>query len=445
MKAKIITLCLSMMAISLSGFAQKQWTLKECIDYAIENNIQVQQSQLSIEDGNLALNTAKNSRLPYVGANLGGNTNFGRSLSRDGYYVDQNQASASLGLNLQVPVYEGSRIKNEILSSELNLKSIIAAYDSAKEDLSLNIVSLYVQVLYNKELLEVANNQITQSIEMSEKSKILFENGKTPESEYYESLSLVARDRLTVIEAKNRLTLSLLDLSHQLNLTDNQNFDVVAPSVDGVDEKAFAKLVSAQDVYRYAVALRPSVISQEFRLQSLEKNLKVAKSAYAPTIGFSAGYNTGYYYSFSNSAGNMPFGNQLDVNGRESIGINVSIPIFNRMQTRNNVRSTQVGIRNQSLALKDTKQKLQKEIETSYQNATASRENYVASKEALKAAQIAFDFEKEKADAGRSTIFDFNDSKTRLTRAESELARAKYQFIFNKKILDYYYGTPLTK
>ena len=445
MKAKIIILCLSMMTISLSVFAQKQWTLKDCIDFAIENNIQIQQNKLSIEEGDLRLNTSKNSRLPYIGADLGGSTYFGRSLSRDGVYVDQNQVSTNFGVSMQLPVYEGSRIKNEILSRELDLKSIIASYNNAKEDLSLNITSMYVSILYNKELLVVAKNQAAQSIEMSDKSKILFDSGRISESEYYESLSVLANDKLLVVESSNRLTLSLLDLAHVLNLENHVNFDIAIPSIDGVAAETFAKLIPADEIFRYAVDLRPNILSHEYKLQSMEKDLKVAKSAYMPRISFNAGYNTGYYYSFSDGAVNQPFGNQLDINGRESVGVNVSIPIFNRLQTRNNVRMTEVGIKNQNLVLKDTKQKLQKEIELAYQNATSSKENYFASFEALRAAKIAFDFEKNKADAGRSTIFDFNDSKNRLTRAESELARAKYQFLFNKKILDYYYGIPLTK
>lgn len=446
MRIKLFIIATAVLLLSCSnGFAQKKWTLKQCIEYAIDNNIQVQQSELAVKQGEIQLNTSKNSRLPSLSASLGGNMAFGRGTSRTGETVDNSQFSSSFSANLNVPIYEGSRIRNTILVNELNLKSSIQRYERTKEDLSLNIVSLYMQILFSQELLMVAESQLTLSETFVERNKVLYENGRVPESEYYESVSLMARDKLTVTEANNALILKLLDLAQALNMPNADGFDIVPPSIEEIDKQRILGLTPASEIYEVAVRTRPSVLSEEFRLLSYEQSLKVAKSAYYPNISAGAGYGNSYYNSFGSSMPNTSFINQMETNGNENIGVNISIPIFNRFSTRNRVRLANIDINNQTLALRNVKLNLQKEIEQSYYNAEASRRKYEASHEAMKAAEIAFKYEEQKSLSGRSTIFDFNDSKTRLVQAESELLSAKYEYLFNKKILDFYYGIPLTK
>ncbi len=425
--------------------AQKQWTLNDCILYALANNIQIKQTGIQIEQGEIELNTAKNSRLPSLNAGLSGSGNFGQSMNRYGVYQDQSSSSAGVNVNLAMPIYQGSRINHQIEAAKLDLEATSAQFSSAVEDLSLNIASRYVEVLYNKQMLIVAENQSAISNDLVERSKIQMESGKVSKSDYYEAMSVAANDRYGVTNAKNNLELSLLTLSQLLNLPASEPFDVAEPAIGEVEAMASVRLTDPTSVFSYAVKYRPSVIQQELRLKSFEKNLAIAKSAYLPTISLSAGYSNSYYYSFSDDALNSAFNDQFKQNGRESVGISVSIPIFNRFQTRNNVSLSNLNIRNQSLVVEDTKRKLQEEIERAYLNAQTSQDNFIASKEAFDAAEIAFEFEQEKSNAGRSTIFDFNDSKNRLIRAESDMARAKYQFMFNKKILDFYNGKPITE
>lgn len=442
---KILILSVVFTAICSSLSAQKLWTLKECINHAIENNIQIQQSELTIEESKIILNTASNSRLPSLGASMDGSVFFGRGPSRDGTYIDNTQASANFGINLGLPVYEGGRIKNDILSKEFSLQASVQGYEGAKENLSLSIVSLYMQILFNKELLNVSKVQLDLSAQFLGRNKVLFKNGRVPESEYYESLSLMAKDKLTVTEAENLLVLSLLDLAQALNLPSTDGFDIVNPEVNGINGANLgAILTSAEQIYNIAVESRPSVLGEKYRLKSFEKQLKVANSAFFPRIGFSAGYNNSYFHSFTNNVSSINFAEQVRRNGNQSIGLGISIPIFSKFVNRNQVKLAQLSIQNQSLVIQDAERKLQKEIEQSSQNTRASKDKYRAASEALNAAQIAFQYEDEKAKFGRSTIFDFNDSKTRLTRSESELIRAKYEFLFNKKILDFYLGIPLT-
>lgn len=445
MKIKVLILGILFTVTSGTIFAQKQWTLKECIDYAIENNINIQQSEISIKEGDIYLENAKNSRLPSLNASLGGNLFFGRGPSRDGTYTDNTQTSSNFGLNANIPIYEGSRIKNEILVNELNLRATMQGYEKAKEDLSLNIVSLYMQILFSKELLQVSKTQLELSEQFMNRNKILLDNGRSSESQYYESVSLVAKDKLTVTETKSQLSLNLLDLAQALNLVTANDFDIISTNPDIIDVNNINELRTSEQIYNIAVEYRPAVIGEALRLKSFEQQLKVVKASFLPRIGLSAGYGNSYFYSFTSGASSIRFAEQMRRNGNQSIGIGISIPIFNKFTTRNQVKLSELNIKKQTLTVQNTKIRLQKEIEQSYQNAEASRQAYLASTEALKAAQIAFKFETQKADAGRSTIFDFNDSKTRLVRSESELARAKYKFLFNKKILDFYSGIPLTE
>lgn len=430
---------------SASAFAQKEWTLKECIDYAIENNIQLKQTELQVEQREINLNTSENSRLPSLNASMGANMFFGRGPSRSGVYTDNTQTSSSMSINASAPIYQGSRIKNEIIMNEINLKSVISDYESAKDDLSLNITSLYMQVLFNKEMAKVLEQQVKLSEGVVDKTKILLDNGRAAENDYYEALSLLAKDKYSLKNTQTQLALYLLDLAQALNFSDTQNFDVVAPQIDSLNTEFLDNLMPSAEVYQRAVDIRPEIKSEELRLASSEQQLKVTKSYFLPSINLSVGYSNSYYYSFMEGATNSLFMEQMRRNGSETIGLSVSIPIFNRFATRNQVKLAKINIKNQNYALENAKQSLRKEIDKAYYNADASRENYVAADEAMKASELAFKYEKLKMEAGKSTIFDFNDSKTRLVSSVSDMVKAKYQFLFNKKILDFYYGIPLAK
>lgn len=424
--------------------AQEEWTLQECIEYAIEHNINVQQSALKSEDQEIRLNTAKNSRLPNLSAGLNGNSYFGRGPSRDGTYKDNNQLSASGNLSISIPVFSGFYIKHDIAGRTLDLKAAVQDLARAREDVSLNVTSLYMQVLFNKELLKVAENQVELSKEQLSRSEILYKTGKSSESDVFESKALLAKDELTLTESQNTLALSILDLSQALNMEDGKLIDIKMPKLEEIDVAAMQNMDKPQDIYSYAVGIRPAILAEMFRLESSKKTLLAAKSARYPQITLGGGYNNSLYYAFGvNGNNNQRFGMQLKNNGSESIGLNVSIPIFNRFSTRNQIRSAELNIKSQQLALTDAKRTLYKEIEQSYYNAVTAYDKYVSAMKSVDAARLAFKYAQEKAATGRSTIFDFNDAKTRLERSESEAVQAKFDFVFRRKVLDFYAGYPL--
>ena len=188
----------------------------------------------------------------------------------------------------------------------------------------------------------------------------------------------------------------------------------------------------------YAVENRPHIKAERLRLESSENSVLIAKSALYPSISLSGGYGTGVY-----SADSDKFWAQMRHNSREYVGLSMNIPIFNRRATRNNIRSAQLSARSQRLALTEAELALRKEIEQAWYNADAAYSKYRSAGVALASAEVAFAYEQQKAESGRSTIFDFNDAKTRMEKAESELVQAKYEFVFRSKILDFYRGKPL--
>ena len=407
------------------------WSLDDCIGYALANNIDVQQRALQVEQNEVELSTAKYSRLPDLNASIGGDASFGRVLSSDNTYKDNNQTSGSLNISTSIPVFQGMRINRQVKGGKLDLAAAMQDLERAREDLSINVMTLYLEVLYNKELADVAERQLALSTLQATQSRELVAAGKQPESARYESEALQAKDQLS-------LQLALLNLSQALNRESAAGFDVVVPELDSVTLASLHRLGTADEVYNYAAENRPHIKAERLRLESSENSVLIAKSALYPSISLSGGYGTGVY-----SADSDKFWAQMRHNSREYVGLSMNIPIFNRRATRNNIRSAQLSARSQRLALTEAELALRKEIEQAWYNADAAYSKYRSAGVALASAKVAFAYEQRKAESGRSTIFDFNDAKTRMEKAESELVQAKYEFVFRSKILDFYRGRPL--
>lgn len=419
------------------------WSLGRCISYAQEHNIGVQQRTLNIEDRRVQLSTARMSRLPDLGASLGSNIYFGRGPSRDGTYKDNTQLSGSLGVSASMPLFQGLRINRQIEGAKLGLAAAVQDMERAKEDVAVNVMTLYLEVLFQKELAEVAEKQLALSTQQAQRSRELVETGRQPASALYESEALQANDQLNLTQARNSLQLALLDLSQALNRPSAAGFDIEIPRLDSLTLESMRQLGDPNRVYDYAETHRPHIEAERLRVAGSENAVRIARSALYPTLSLSGGYGTNVYRSYASGAVNPNFWDQIRNNGNEYAGLSINIPIFNRRATRNNIRSATIALRSQQLALTEAQQNLRKEIEQAYYNADAAYMKYRSAEKALASARVAFAFEQQKADAGRSTVFDFNDARTRMEKAESELIRSKYEFIFRSKILDFYRDEPL--
>ncbi|MDR3285923.1 MAG: TolC family protein [Prevotellaceae bacterium] len=433
MKTKILIILF--IFICSSANAQKIWTLQECIVHAKENSITVRMQSLSQQNQEIKVSTAKNQRLPNLTANINQTFSFGRSASpADNSYQSLNTGSTSLSASTTVPLFTGFQIPNEIAAAKLDLQATIADFEKAKEDIELSVISSYLQILYNKELLEIAKNQLVLSRQQSERIEAMYTLGKTSEAQVYEVKSQIANDELAIVQAKNDLQLSVLALTQLLELSSPDGFDVETPDTDT------DFLLPANPNYTYANALstRAAIRADEYRLASSEKSVKVARSGYFPQLSFGAGYSNNYYKI--NGYSNTPFSQQLRNNESKYFGFYLNIPIFNRFATRNNIRTAKLSVKNQELQLENTKKTLYKEIQQAYYNATGAQEKYKSSEVALESAKKAYEFAKEKFENGRSTTYEFNEARNNLMKTSANLSQAKYDYIFRKKILDFYNG-----
>jgi outer membrane protein len=444
-KVKLVTTLAFLFCLfaNLNYSQTKKWTLEECIFYALEHNIAVKQLELQKQNSEIDLNTVRNSRLPNLNSSVGQNWNFGRTQTQSGLYENQNQSNTNFSISSSIPLFTGFRIPNEIAKNELDLQAAVKNLEKAKDDLALNIASLFLQVLFNKELLKINEEQLAFTKYQVERTKELVRYEKIPAAQLSDIEAQAANDEVAVIQADNNLKLALLDLKQSLELEQTEEFDISIPEFGDVLTNYIGNLQSPSVVFENAVQTKPAVKEQELRVASAEKMLKIAESGYYPSLNFNIGYGTNYFFLYSKSFTNRTLSEQLKNNGSEYIGFSLNIPIFNRYSVRNQVKSARLNIDNQQLVLENTKKTLFKEIQTAYQNAIAAQEKYKASGKAITAASESFDAANIKYENGKSTVFEFNEAKNRLLKSQSESIQAKYDYIFRTKILDFYNGIPI--
>ena len=448
MKRSLFTIIIGCLLCSslVAQDVPKLWTLEECIRYAIANNINLKQQAQEEEARAIELNTSQSSWLPNLNAYASQNLDFGRTPSREGVIVDRNSANSSFGLQLNMPLFDGFKIPNNIAVRRLNLMAATEALNRAKEDLAVGVASYFLQVLYNKEILTIAELQVELTKEQVNRTDALVTSGRVPMSQLYDIKAQLARDEVTLTEAANNVSLALLDLAQALELERlGGGFDIVQPEMKDAVAENMKSLLPPDNIYDNAVTFKPRIKEQEYLLESRKKSLKVAQGNYYPSLNFQASYSNGYYRYFgSDDYVSESFGNQLTQNERKTIGLSLSIPIFNRFEVRNNVRLARVGIFNQELMMENSKKALYKEIQQAYYNASAAQEKYMASEKSVIASKEAFTYAEERYSSGKSTVFEYNESKTKYAQSLSEQAQAKYNFIFRAKILDFYNGMPIT-
>lgn len=435
MKAKLIILSL---LIALGAGAQERWSLRQCIDYAIEHNIEVKQQEVNRDQQKVELNTVKYSRLPSLNGSASQSFGFGRTTSPvDNSYINMNTTGTSFGINTDIPLFTGLQIPNNIALSKLNLKAATEDLNKAKEDISIQVTSVFLQVLFNEEICKVAAEQVKLSKEQYNRMKRMNEVGKSSIAELYEAKSRLAQDELSVVQAENNRQLALLDLSQLLELPSPEGFAILSPK----SETDFYLLTSPEEVYNMAVMTKPGILAAQYRLAGALKSVRIAQSSFYPQLSFGAGINTGFN-TISGQEHNS-FGTQLSDNLYKSIGFTLSIPLFNRLSTRNRVKSARLQHFSQSLQLDNVKKGLYKEIQQAYYNAVAAQAKYTSSGTAMEAAQESFKLMSEKYEQGKATAVEYNESKTNLLKSTSDRIQAKFDYLFRTKILDFYKGEPL--
>lgn len=440
MKKQYITFVTIAVLSAGPAMAQKQWNLKQCIEYAIEHNLTIKQQEAAKDESAVDLNTAKWSRLPDLNGSASHSFNFGRSLQMDNTYQQLNTQNTGLNLSTSIPLFTGMQIPNQIALSKLNLKAAVEDLNKAKEDISIQVTFAYLQVLFNEELAKVAHEQVALSEEMLKQKTAFFKVGKASEAELYEAKSRAAQDQLSAVQADNEYRLALLDLSQLLELPTPESFGIVSPSID--EDKDFSILTSPADIYSEALLIKPSIKAAQYRVEGAQKSIRIAQSGYYPQLSLGAGIATSYYNVSGRENGN--FGSQLRDNFSQYIGLSLNIPIFNRFSTRNQVRKARIQQTTLNWQLEDAKKALYKEIQQAYYNAVNAESKFESSRTADEAAKASFNLMKEKYANGKATSTEFNEARTNWLKAVSDRIQAKYDYLFRTKILDFYKGVPLT-
>ena len=406
MKKYILTFIIGSMGLG-SANAQKAWGLRECCDYAVENNIGVKQQQNQCRQQEIQLSTAKNSRLPDLSASLNQNFSFGRGLTMDNTYTNTNTSSTSLQLGASVPLFTGFEIPNQIKLNQLNLEAATADLEKAKNDIRMEVAKAYVQILYDME-----------------------------------QKATLAYSKLTATQADNNLRLAILTLTQLLELPTPDGFTIVRPSLAELDKLAGQiGIVTPDQVYAEALGVKPEILSQQLKLKGTAHSIKIAQAGNYPTLSLSGGLGTNYYTTSGFKSDS--FGKQLENNFSQYIGLNLNVPIFNRFSTRNRIRSARIDQANQQLQLDNTKKTLYKEIQQVYYNALNSQTKTQSSAEAVQSTKDAFELVQAKYENGKATITEFNEAKNNYMKSESDLVQARYENLYQHALLEFYRGKEL--
>ncbi len=418
--------------------AQTPWTLTDCIDHALRHNLNIRQSEITVRQNEIELSTAKSRILPSVSASASENFSFGRGLTADNTYDNANTTSTSFNLGGEIPLFSGLDITNGIRAGRLQLQSSVEDLAKAKEDISVAVAQAYVEILYNKEILKVAEAQVVNDEHLLEAVRAKYEAGKASEADVSAQQATLAQSRMSETQARNSYNLSTLTLSQLLELPSPEGFTIVEPDVDNA---AVALLMKPEDIYNEAVGIKPAVLSARTMVDYAKVSVARAKGAYLPTLSLNGGIGTNFYTS--SNLPKTPFPEQLRNNFSQYVGLSLNIPIFARMNTRNQIRSARLSLTNRELQLENVKKELYKEIQQAYYNAVAAQAKYVSSHESVQSAERHFILSEEKYRNGKASITDYNDAKTNWLRAESEYLQAKYESVFQTKLLNFYRGLPL--
>lgn len=438
MKSKLIVLVA--LLISIATFSQKKWTLKECVDEALKRNISIQQNKFSLEVAKKDVDISKGNFLPNLNANTGGNMNFGTGFDP----VSQNRVSTtffggSVAVSSGITVFNGFRNTNIFKQAQLGVESSLLDLEQIENDVSLFVVNGYLNILFAKENLSAARVQYVISEKQIEAAKIRFESGVIPKGDLLNTQSTAATNLQTVISQENALDLALLNLAQLLQVPID-NFNVATIDVGTPSANLF--YINSLIVYDKSLDRMPEIARAKLAIENSDLSIEIAKASFLPTVTASAALSTNYGFNLNLSDGfsNSSMFDQLDDNLGYGVGFNVSIPIFNRFQTKNRVAQSVINKQIFETRLESEKVNLKQTIEQSFLDVKTALKTFEAAKISLKAQQEAFKNAQERYNFGAMTQFDFDQVRTRLVNAQASLISSKYDYVFKTKVLQFYAG-----
>ncbi len=428
----------------------KTWTLEECVKYAIDNNISIKQTELDTKTADIEKKGAIGNFIPSLNSNASHSWNVG--LNQDpttGLLRNQTTQYSSMGVGVGVDIYKGMQNQNTLRRA--NLSIIAAKYQLTKmqEDVALNVANAFLQVLFNKENLKVQKEQKANNEKQLSRSEELVKAGSVPKGDLLDIKATVASDGQKVVAAENALLISKLSLAQLLQLKEFYDFDVTDETTVKDENNILAQTPLA--IYDKAKEQRTELKIAKTNLEIAEKNVAIAKGGYQPTLqGFynintRISYADSYNFQTGLSSPAPPFSQQFADNRGQAFGAQLNIPIFNGWSAKNNVERSKVNLEKSKIAVEQEELALQRNVYTAFTDAKGGLNAYESALSALEARQEAYNYAKEKYAVGMMNSFDFNQSQTLFSAAQSEVLRTKYDYIFKIKILEFYFGIPIIK
>lgn len=406
------------------------WTLDSCISYAITHNINVRQQRVAVTNAEYQVTEAKDQFLPTLSGQASQQFSFGRGLTADNTYADRNTQNTTFGVGLNMPVFQGLAGVRRLSYAKANLRAVVEELAAARDNVELNVMSQYLQVLYCAELEDVAREQVRMSEFELQRRRTLVEGGRLPELDVYEAESQLARDQLSLTNAHNDWSIALLDLAQMLQLPSAEGFGIAPLG----EEPAPAE--TPEQIYARAMDTNHSIVASRLAMEAADRNISLSQTGWLPTISLSAGLNANYFYV--NGQPNPTFHRQMRDNFSKYVGLTLSVPLFDRFSTRNNVRRARTQRLNAELQYEQQTSDLYKAIQQAQLRADASVQKLEASVVAVDAAERSLEGVQQKYEYGKATSADYEQARSTYLRALLERTQAQYELMLRRRILNFY-------
>lgn len=454
---------------------EKEWTLEDCINFALDSNINIKKQVLLVESQKSQLLQDYLIMLPDLNAGATHGYNWGQTIDRyTNQFATTRVQSNNFYLGTQLNLFQGLRQINTLNQSKLDYQAIQYDLDLMMDDISIAVAGYYLDILYNQELLAVAKAQLEITKQQASRMQKMVDAGTLARGDLLNLEAQLATEELQVVESENRLTISYLSLQQLIDHPYSPDFRIETPELKPIEAPQI--VITAKNVYDIALIQRPEIKSAEVRVESAKKGISIARGYLSPTLSFNGTWATGYsgldqptsetvqiigepigylqnnpgeivVTDYTTSAGNYyvpAFSDQLNDNQNKSLQLSLQIPIFNGWQVRTAISQAKIRKEEADLNLYQAKLNLDKDIQQAYADAVAALKNYTASEKKVSAQEEAFKYSEQKLNVGLVTTVEYNETKKNLTTAESDLLQAKYRFIYTTTVLDFYMGNPLT-
>ncbi len=443
-----LTAILIVLSLGITTAQQKKWTLEECVLYAVENNLTIEQFELDLENAKIDKSDALGNFLPNLNASTTGSSNTGFSINPTTNAPTNNTAyNVSGGINSSVTLFDG--LQNVHRMNRAKLSAIASQYrlDNLIDDISLNVANSYLLILSNKESLKVFRAQYAVTEQDLNRTKELVESGVVARGDLLEIEATAANQEQQIVNGESLVLISRISLAQLLQITDYENFDIADESFDIPPSDILSN--SAKVIFDKALGWRNDIKFSQATVDLAKKDVDIAKGAVYPTLAGFFNYGTRYsdvtVIPDSNGAPFTPsFKDQLWIFDGVSYGMQLSIPIFNGFSTKNNIQRSKISLEKAKLQFEQDKLDLETNIQQAYVDVTSFFKAYEAAEKTLEARRLAYQYSKDRFDVGIMNAFDYSQAQSRVDNAEADVIRTKYNYIFRLKILEFYFGIPIT-